>query len=134
MGNYNTITFSEAEWLFVVDPLNGLDTLGLEEWPGTEREREVPRVAHPFAYFRRKFDEISKKLRVVGEKGMSFPEFAVLRLYTGPLYVKYNGVCESAPRSPCNDHSVFCKHFAASINTTERHRVPQVVLRAASTS
>ena len=87
VGNYNTVTYSAAEWLFVVNPKQGLEQLGLDEWPGTEREREVPRVAHPFEHFKAKLDEVSEKLRSVGETSMSVCEFAALRAYTGPLYV-----------------------------------------------
>ena len=54
------------------------------------------RTAHPYEHFRPQVEAVSARLAAIGEQGLSFPEFVVLRLYTGPLYVKYNSICRAA--------------------------------------
>ena len=97
VGNYNTITTSEIEWYFVTRPADGLELLEITEWPGTEREidRKSHREALPDNHFRGAWDHIDRKLLAVGEQPLSVPEFYSLRLYTGPLYKKYNAVLRS---------------------------------------
>ena len=92
VGNYGTVTQTRIEWLFVTNPANGLEVLGMEEWPGTESERDLVRQALPFSHFQSKFDGICSRLRAVGEQPLSKEEFYALRCYTGPLFVKYNTI------------------------------------------
>ena len=66
------------------DPLNGLEKLGLEAWPGTEPYRDVIRDPYPLEHFQKTCDGISARLRAAGEQGVSPEEFYALRCYTGP--------------------------------------------------
>lgn len=98
VGNYGTATTSRAEWLFVVHPDQGLDILQLDEWPGAEEARnrhDLPRTAHPLSYFRSEWEAVDRRLVAAGEQPLSEPEFIALRLYTGPLFRKYNAVLRS---------------------------------------
>ena len=95
VGNYGTITCSKVEWLFVADPDTGLgECEGLSEWPGVDRAKgSGTRQPYPPSHFRKPhWDSLDRRLAVVGEQSLSLPEFITLRLYTGPLYMKYNAV------------------------------------------
>lgn len=98
VGNYGTVTCSSIEWYFVTDPENGLDILGLEEWPGSEPERDIRsiRYARSKAEFRADWESVDRRLVAVGEQPLSDPEFNALRLYTGPIFRKYNAVLRKA--------------------------------------
>ena len=94
-NNYPTPTTSRIEWYFVVDPQNGLGKCGLTEWPGTiirgdsNAPPRLPRTVMSFATERALVDA---RLHVVGEQPLSNVELYALRLYTGPMFVKYNSV------------------------------------------
>jgi len=95
VGNYGTITTSRIEWCFVASPEMGPEQVDLYEWPGTEREREHVRDAKGYDEFMAKRDEVNAGLTAVGEQRLSRVEFLSLRMYTGPLYMKYNGCLRS---------------------------------------
>jgi len=99
VGNYGTATTSRAEWLFVVSPDTGLDILDLDDWPGAEEARTSPgraeRKPHSLEDFRSEWDSVDKRLVAGGEQPLSDVEFIALRLYTGPLFRKYNAVLRS---------------------------------------
>ena len=76
---------------FVADPANGLKELNLERWPPHRwdwERRADPKEsrAHFWA------NEVNAPLALQGEKPLSDEEFIALRLYTGPMFVKYNGL------------------------------------------
>ena len=64
-------------------------------WPGTEG-RAVNRVARPLSFFAKKRAEIDAKLIKIGEQATSDEELFALRLYTGPMFVKYNSTLRGA--------------------------------------
>lgn len=101
-GNYGLYTTSRIEYAFVSAGAPGADYpdhetaregLDLEEWPGAERDRthgtRLPRTVEEFAEH---WASVDRKLHVAGEQALSLPEFFGLRLYTGPMFMKYNGV------------------------------------------
>lgn len=98
VGNYGTVTCSSIEWYFVTDPENGLEILGLEEWPGSEPERDLRsiRYAKSQADFMGDWESVNLRLVAIGEQPLSTPEFSSLRLYTGPIFRKYNAVLRAA--------------------------------------
>ena len=98
VSNYQTFTTSHIEFLFVTQPTDGLQVLNLDEWPGTEsyRPEHDRRDALTYDDFQAHWKKINVNLRCVNEQPLSIPEFAALRLYTGPLYVKYNGILRAA--------------------------------------
>ena len=92
VGNYGTLTTSKAEWFFASEPesAEALASCGLKEWPGLST-----RSALPPSHFKPHWTNVDMRLGVVGEQPLSLPEFLSLRLYTGPMYIKYNGVLRS---------------------------------------
>lgn len=91
VGNYGTVTTSRIEWAFVTDPSDAAkERLGLAEWPGTERERDHKRDAKSWDDFAPVRSGIDARLMAAGEQALSHAEFYALRLYTGPLFMKYN--------------------------------------------
>ena len=112
-SNYNVLTTSQIEFTFVEDPTPvTLAALGLTEWP---RERTLldeaaagdgaslgrMRTARPLADFEAERLRVSDRLHAVGAPAFSRAMLVGGRLYTGPLFVKYNailrGVKEGAP-------------------------------------
>ncbi|KAL1520857.1 hypothetical protein AB1Y20_022418 [Prymnesium parvum] len=95
-SNYGTTTTSEGEYLFVLDPEGGLAELGWEEWPADTRLRADPARAHlcrvplPLSSFDGALAQLSAKLAEQDCAPMLRAEAACARLYTGPLFIKYN--------------------------------------------
>lgn len=95
--NYGTTTTSRIEWTFVTDPVGGLEKLGLDEWPGAERDRKDGiRQVRSIESFDAQLKTLGARLVALGEQPLSLAEFCALRCYTGPLYVKYNGSLRAA--------------------------------------
>ena len=106
VGNYGTTTFALAEWYFVVDPsLTGLGLTGLATWPRETRlcaagcTVEEAEAAEARRRVPRSLDEFETKRSLIDHKlgaltGLRFGRFELIgaRLYTGPMFVKYNGV------------------------------------------
>ena len=93
-GNYGISTTSEIEWWFVHSPsAAALATLALERWPTETREAPHGRSPRPLAEFEAERRALSARL-AAKTRGASLSADAVLaaRLYTGPMFVKYNGV------------------------------------------
>ena len=88
--NHAIKTTSRIEWAFVTDANGGLVELALEQWPPHRWAWE--REARSLAEFASTWQEINEKLTALGEQPLSDVEFVALRLYTGPMFVKYNGV------------------------------------------
>ena len=106
--NYGTCTTSRIEWAFVHSPSSlksltpYLTAIGApsDAWPATTRSVDSAAVRKPVAFeqpsTKATLLEIDAKLGAHGEQPVSKLEWAVLRAYTGPLYVKYNGVLRAA--------------------------------------
>lgn len=96
-GNYGTTTRSEIEWFFCTEPTEqSLQALGIIEWPREEKliagcQSHLCRKPLPLSTFSRQLALANEKLTVfhshVGED-----EFLAGRLYTGPMFVKYNAI------------------------------------------
>jgi ankyrin repeat protein len=90
-GNYGIHTTSTIEWTFVSAPET---RSGDEHWP---RETKLPGDARPreprtLSELDRSLLEPNVTLQRLGEPPVSLDEAVAARLYTGPLFVKYNGV------------------------------------------
>ena len=102
-GNYGLYSTSRIEWAFVVADNHDTarEELGIDEWPGTERGREHGiRMPQTMADFDHEWQNVNRKLQGAGEQDLSAPEFISLRLYTGPMFMKYNAVL----RAHCGVH------------------------------
>lgn len=107
VGNYGTTTTSEIEFLFVVEPTEAsLETLGLERWPS---ETRLENAGGEYLERMRKLialEQFEPQRRLMHTKvkehgGASFTVEALIggRLYTGPMFVKYNAVLRGKQRN-----------------------------------
>ena len=115
--NYPIRTTSFLEWWVVVDPsdaqLNQVVTNGpgrcyrsLQEWPtaqrnATEKDAHLEAISTrglPVSYFQAQWNLLNSRLATeAGEPPLQLSGFVCLRLYTGPVYVKYNAVLRGLP-------------------------------------
>ena len=94
--NYEIETTSEVEWWFVHDPAAGLRRLGLAGYPAEKRAGAAKlREARPPAEFDHERRGINDKLKRQKCAPLCLEEFLGARLYTGPMYLKYNGLLRS---------------------------------------
>jgi hypothetical protein len=91
-GNYSVVTTSEVEWKFVYEPDTPL------KWPLEERLMNDEKTKHhmrkllPVEVLQKRMDAQNKLLEALGADQLQLFEVVGGRLYTGPLFVKYNGV------------------------------------------
>ena len=94
--NYGVHTTSEEEWLFVLEAAEGLTRLGrdayAEESESMLPDRERCRRPKPLAEVLVEMGAFNARLLALGEPELIRQEVIAARLYTGPLFVKYNGV------------------------------------------
>ena len=97
-SNYLTATKPVIEWHFVADPTDAefLKSIG-GEWPEDkmppmEGGRAFKRSPMPPKDFAAPMAEINRTLTNANEPPMLQVEFVACRLYTGPMFVKYNTV------------------------------------------
>ena len=110
--NYPIETTSFLEWWIVVDPSDKqLMHLGrqrpalyggIADWPMAQRdgnsEETVTSRGLPMVAFRQKWNALNSRLDAeMAESPLRPNGFVSLRLYTGPLYVKYNAVLRGLP-------------------------------------
>lgn len=90
--NYDTATSSRVEWWFVVDPSDArLAELKQIEWPD-DAAAVHKRTARSPREYRQVWAIFDGQLQEMGELPLSLSEFHAARLYTGPLFIKYNAV------------------------------------------
>ena len=91
--NYGTTTTPAVEFAFVVHPELGPASAGVTSWP---QETKLPdsrrRQPRPLASFLVELQRINRRLSQLGCAAVTEDELLGCRLYTGPLFVKYNTV------------------------------------------
>jgi len=114
VGNYGTRTASLVEWAFVAEPQtlssprlrllleSGHLSVGDDKGAGFPTEVRIDSEAHrrkplPMDSFSQSRAEHDTKLMRLGLAPVSDIEFVSARLYTGPMYLKYNAVLRAAP-------------------------------------
>jgi hypothetical protein len=104
--NYHITTSARIEWWFVHDPLSGLgklDLMDLSYYPGEPEyslntlEKDgvpasTPRHRKPPSDFEDERSSVNARLAELSQPQVQLEELLGCRLYTGPMYVKYNGV------------------------------------------
>ena len=96
-GNYGVQTTSTVEWFFVVEPTpERLAKLGLPGWP-VEADDRMPdrgRCREPCAldHYLSEARTVNERLAAANQPALLIAETVAMRFYTGPLFVKYNGV------------------------------------------
>ena len=93
--NYGIFTTSKIEWNFVVDPSNrNLNQLGLtgSGWPVETKATDPShkRKIRPLDDFEGDLVQINARLERLGLPRMTLVEVIALRLWSGPMGVKYN--------------------------------------------
>jgi Leucine-rich repeat (LRR) protein len=91
-GNYSVVTTSEVEWKFVVAPETPYKWPIEERLAGRAESANHMRKLLPRDMLEKRMQQQNERIRAVG--GDELQDFEVIggRLYTGPLFVKYNGV------------------------------------------
>ena len=92
-GNYKVTTSSAIEWAFVATP----DQPPPNGWPIEQRLVQAGqdgkmRNPEPVAALQARTNEKNLRLKAMQEPELMMEEATAARLYTGPLFVKYNGV------------------------------------------
>ncbi len=93
-SNYRIATTSIVEWYFVFEPEDGLQILQLDEWPVESRAQLSERRGRPCPLADYQADLVvhNDRLKVAGAPQLVMAELAAARLYTGPMFLKYNSV------------------------------------------
>ena len=103
--NFGVTTTSATEWAFVAEPETR------DWWPVEKKHVQERRRPMPIAELKRLVDERGVRLCDQGEPALTLEEAFGARLYTGPLYEKYNavlrGLCDARLESP--DLKLRCK-------------------------
>ena len=90
MSNHKAQTTSIIEWRFVTNPENGSDGNGapFAPYPNVATSRRP----HQFDSFRAELRRRNADLSAAGQPPVTREEFYGARLYTSPMYLKYNAV------------------------------------------
>ena len=95
-SNYGLQTCSRVEWTFVVEPdADGvLARLGIECWPCEEASAAGahPRAPTPLAELDGARAAVDARLAAHDTEALQTAELVAARLYTGPMFAKYNAV------------------------------------------
>lgn len=143
--NFLIPTTSRIEWYAVANPSRGLQILGISDWPKEQRlGAGKSRQLLPPSHFKPEWDAMNSKLAAIGETPLLMHGFVSLRLYTGPMFFKYNNVLRGVDvpgcKAPCRDlFMMLCQGnlygntlhvIAASINKLSRVTTACTVYRA----
>ena len=102
-SNYLCHTSSCIEWYFVVDPARGKEVLKRKSYPSeaTALERRKRRNERELDTFDVAISDVNNRLRLQAQRPLRKEEFIASRLYTGPMFQKYNAVLRAnAGESP----------------------------------
>ena len=94
-GNYSVVTTSEVEWKFVVEPETPYKWPIEERLMNDEAHRDHMRKLLPTEILMRRMDAQNLKLKEIGLDGddlLTWNEVCGGRMYTGPMFVKYNTI------------------------------------------
>ena len=136
--NYSISTFSSWEWYFVYDPDKGrTEVLPADgDWPTeqyplavvpsgeTRRYRKVLSLAS----FERVLREKNQKLEAVGANKLQTVEFVASRLYTGPMFMKYNTALRACGKDP-RFVEFFKKLNHGNMYTTTLHVINSAIVK-----
>lgn len=107
--NHDIRTTSKVEWYIVTDPDKAKMELDLHVWPmgggHTPIELGCRHIHSPTGeHFASRIADVNGRLRMAGDKEpLTLEHFCALRMYTGPIYVKYNFILRGAHSALSND-------------------------------
>ena len=121
----STPTFPACEYWFVADPMSGLRTLQLQEWPGAHvalpsrgqtpkqrraevaKSRALARKPRPWAALEPSIRMMNDRLAACGTAPLTLAEGLACRLATGPMTLKYDALLKYAA-APTADAKRVC--------------------------
>ena len=118
-SNYLCHTSSCIEWYFVVDPARGKEVLKRKSYPSEQAEgleRRKLRNERELDTFDVAISDVNNRLRLHAQRPLRKEEFIASRLYTGPMFQKYNAVlranvgdAEKTPQWMKDNYQQLCK-------------------------
>ena len=133
--NYSVHTTSAVEYHFVADPSSlSLTKLGRDTWPKEEpttlSSPQNGRAPQPLAAFEEARASINARLGKLDAPPFGNEELIAARMYTGPLYFKYNTVLRgSLPTSPARDAERFTSLCKGNRYVTTMHCINSAVVK-----
>ena len=90
-GNYSVVTTSDVEWKFVAEPETAI------RWPVEARLSGTDEASHmrkllSKEVLQRRMELQNRRLDEIGSDNLTWPEVLGGRMYTGPMFQKYNGI------------------------------------------
>ena len=97
--NYGITTTPKTEWFFVCSPSGGPGQADPSQhtWPREHNHDSNPRQATPLSDFDQKLEEKNTLLKAKQQEELIRDEMIGIRLYTGPMFEKYNLVNRGGP-------------------------------------
>jgi hypothetical protein len=117
-SNYSCHTSSKIEWYFVVEPARGKEVLKRKSYPSEAAglERRKRRNERELDTFDVAISDVNHRLRQHAQRPLRKEEFIASRLYTGPMFQKYNAVlranvgdAEKTPQWMKDNYQQLCK-------------------------
>ena len=114
-SNYSCHTSSCIEWYFVVEPARGKEVLKRKSYPSEAAglERRKRRNERELDTFDVAISDVNHRLRQHAQRPLRKEEFIASRLYTGPMFQKYNAVLRAtvgaAPQLMKDNYQQLCK-------------------------
>ena len=117
-SNYSCHTSSCIEWYFVVEPARGKEVLKRKSYPSEAAglERRKRRNERELDTFDVAISDVNHRLRQHAQRPLRKEEFIASRLYTGPMFQKYNAVlranvgdAEKTPQWMKDNYQQLCK-------------------------
>ena len=130
--NYSVTTSSSVEFHFVVEPSTGLAKLGRDAWPVEAglAGGQIGREAKPLSSFDEPRAAINARLAKLDAPPLGEFELMAARLYTGPMYVKYNAILRGGlPSSPARDAERFASLCKGNRYVTTLHCINSAVVK-----
>ena len=129
-ANYGTQTTPEIEFHFVLCPERGLALLSLPSWPAETRlDPALRRSARSMSSLQPELSKANARLKKLECAPVCEDELLAARLYTGPLFQKYNSVLRG---KKSKSSRMFAKWYASCRGnhyTTTLHVVNSVIAK-----
>ena len=128
VDNYMITTTSRTEWLFVADP----ESADVAAWPAERKElptNAAPRRPLPLSTFDDEMEARNAQLRAQLQPELLDVELLAARMYTGPVFTKYNGVLRGLQSKVPSFRERFEKLCLGNRYTTTLHAINSAVVK-----
>ena len=135
--NYSITTTPSIEWWFVVEAGEGLNRLKMMHYPREEKTEGHMRAPAPLSAFEAERAARNARLAEIACPPILPEEVIGVRLYTGPQYVRYNGVLrglgrlqgEAATRGAQWHAEQVQRLFEGNLYTTTLHVINSAIVK-----